>query len=394
MRKICFVGYAIPESDVAHASGVSIAGNKMQLNILRELCKYDDVDIYSITIYPCAAYPADSKLVYRKKRIALWDGLETLQIGFLNIPIIKQLCQMHQVYHAVKKFFLQFPDAEVFAFNMYPQVGTPLRRLRLRKGIKVTAILADLPIDVNSNRKGLSKLLMDYFNKQTRKNIRSLSKAIVLNPYAANRYLDNQKYIVIEGGICVEKDEVPLLKKYNDREKIIVYAGELVAYNGIDNLLKAMELVHEQVILRIYGDGPMRSYVEAAAISNDKIEYRGKVPHQEMLAIQKDAYFLINPRPISNPISQVTFPSKIFEYLVSGTVVLSTRLNGFTEDYLDKMILMEDGAENMAKKIDESLMIPFEQMEDMAKRAYEFVVREKNWERQGEKIHDFLVREN
>ena len=55
------------------------------------------------------------------------------------------------------------------------------------------------------------------------------------------------------------------------------------------------------------------------------------------------------------------------------------------------MILTDDDARSMAKKIDESMRIPFDKMNDMAVKAYKFVTEEKNWKKQGKKIHDFLV---
>lgn len=393
MKKIIFAGYAISEMEALKASGVSIAGNKMQLNILHELSKYDDLIIYPITIYPCASYPKDSKLIYRKKNINLWENQQSTQLGFINLPIVKQACQIWEMYCEIKKQLRNMPDAQILSFNMYPQVGTPLRWMNKKYDVDVTAILADLPIDIKNNRRGISKVLMSVFNLQTKKNIKSLYRAIVLNANAAEQYLSDQKYVVVEGGVHVQENTSKsiLIKSYAERKKIIVYSGALVEYNGVQNLIKAMEMVHEDVILRIYGDGPLKPYVECVAKEKSNIEYMGKVSNTEMLGIQKEAYLLINPRPVNDPISQVTFPSKILEYLMSGTVVLSTKMSGFTDAYLDKMILTDDDARSMAKKIDESMRIPFDKMNDMAVKAYKFVTEEKNWKKQGKKIHDFLV---
>ena len=392
-KQIIYTGYAISESEALNASGVSVAGNKMQLNILRELSKYDDLKICPITVYPCASYPMDSTLIYRKKYISLWDGQLSIRLGFINLPIIKQVCQILEMYWAIRKQLRDVPNAQLFAFNMYPQVGTPLRWLKKKYDVNVVAILADLPIDINNNRKGISKILMSIFNAETKKNIKTLNRAIVLNPNAAEQYLDAQEYIVVEGGIHIADKSGSYLqiKNYRERERIIVYSGALVEYNGIRNLIEAMETVCEEVILRVYGDGPLKSYVEKAAQEKDNIEYMGRVSNEEMMMIQKDAYLLINPRPIDDPISQVTFPSKIFEYLLSGTVVLSTKMSGFSDEYLDKMILMDDDARSIARKIDESMRIPHDRLNDMAEKAYQFVTKEKSWEKQGKKIHEFLV---
>lgn len=393
MKRIIYVGYAISETEVPKASGVSIAGNKMQLNILRELSKYQDLEIYPITIYPSAAYPRDSKLLYRKENIILWDGQRSFRLGYINLPVIKQICQIWGMYREIRNQIHHVPDAQILAFNMYPQVGTPLRWLKKKNGVEVVAILADLPIDVKKDRKGISKILMSVFNSETRRNIKSLDRAVVLNRNAAKLYLDDQEYIVVEGGVRDPENLRSNLQiiNYAERKPIIVYSGALVEYNGIRNLIETMKMVREDVVLRLYGDGPLKMYVERAAEENANIEYMGKVSNGEMMQIQREAYLLINPRPINDAISQVTFPSKIFEYLMSGTVVLSTKLSGFTDEYLDKMIFMDDDAQDIARKIDESMQIPCDKMNEMANRAYQFVTKEKNWEKQGKKIHDFLM---
>lgn len=397
MKRMIYVGYAISETEVPKASGVSIAGNKMQLNVLRELSKYEDLEIYPITIYPSAAFPIDSNLIYKKQymNLNLWNGQHALRLGFLNVPIVKQICQMWGVYCEIQKQLKNSSNVQIFSFNMYPQVGTPLRWLNRKYDVDVTAILADLPIDIKKNRRGLSRVLMSIFNSETKRNIKSLDRAIVLNRNAADQYLENQEYIVVEGGIHAEESEKESLhiKDYSGRKRIIIYSGALVEYNGIQNLIEAMKLIHEDAILRLYGDGPLKSYVEREAERNSNIEYMGKVSNEEMIMILKEAYLLINPRPIDDPISRVTFPSKIFEYLMSGTVVLTTKMSGFTDEYLDKMIFMDDDAQGIARKIDESMQIPCDKMNEMANRAYQFVTKEKNWELQGKKIHEFLMQD-
>ena len=76
---------------------------------------------------------------------------------------------------------------------------------------------------------------------------------------------------------------------------------------------------------------------------------------------------------------------------MSGTVVMTTKLSGFTNEYLDKMFFMDDDPRSIADEIDKCMQIPYEKMNDMAVKAHDFVVEEKSWEIQGKKIHDFLV---
>lgn len=393
-KTLIFLGYAIPEIEVEEATGISYAGNKMQLHIIKELSGYEDLNIKGITIYPCASYPHDHKLFYFRRQMELQSEVFFVAVRFLNLPIIKQLCQIWGTYVEVKRMLRRYQGAEILAFNMYPQVGTPLWWLKKsRRTTIVTAILADLPIDIDNRRQGLSRIVRKWFDEQTKRNIRGLDKAIVLNNVAAERYLQGQKYIVVEGGIPNEGvDTVGRRIRYCKRKREILYAGTLVEYNGIKILLEVMKRVQSDVVLKVYGDGPLKEEVERAAGENSKISYMGKISNEKMLLLQKEAYLLINLRPVHDPIAEVTFPSKIFEYLLSGTAILSTKLNAFTPEYWDKMFFFEnEDLDMMAKKIDEVMGKSFAEMEAMAQKAYEFVTKEKNWAVQGKKIYDFIA---
>ena len=392
-KKYIYIGYCVPKEHEEKASGLSVAGNKMQLSIVHELSKYDDIELYPITIYPCASYPRDKHLIYKEAKIKLFDSCIALQVRFVNLPMLKQLCQILEVFCNVKKMVKENPDIELLTFNMYPQVGSPSCWIKKIYRNRITSIVADLPIDIKEDRSFFSRIIMNKFNAITKKNLEEVDKAIVLNENAKLQYLNTNEYIVVEGGIDVSEleDDDLHIANYENRDRIIIYSGALTEYNGIRNLIDAMQLVQEDVVLRIYGDGPLREVVESAAIKGKKIEYMGSVSNDQMLQLQRTAYLLINPRPINDPISQVTFPSKIFEYLLSGTVILTTRLSGFTVDYLDKMKFMGDDPYSMARAIDDCMKISYENMSNMAVKAREFAINRKSWAKQVKRIHDFLI---
>ena len=127
----------------------------------------------------------------------------------------------------------------------------------------------------------------------------------------------------------------------------MLFCGALTEYNGILNLIDAMEYLHdEDIVLDIYGGGYLEDRVTEASKKNPKIRYHGRVSNQEVMQKQREAWLLINPSIVDAPIDQVTFTSKTFEYLLSGTPVLSTRLNGYGEEYEDHMYWIEDLSAN------------------------------------------------
>ena len=220
--------------------------------------------------------------------------------------------------------------------------------------------------------------------------LKACENYIVLNSYVAEKYLPGKPYIVVDGGI--EEDETQIQKANKSGQKNVLFCGALTEYNGIVRLLEAMELVqHEDVVLDIYGGGYLEKKVEQAAQTMKNVCYHGKVENTVILEKQREAWLLINPRVVNDPISLVTFPSKTFEYLLSGTPILSTRLNGYGNEYEGKIFFSDgDSPEALAKAIDEIAEMDSSQLELVAKEAREFVLREKTWKSQTKRVIEFL----
>lgn len=233
-----------------------------------------------------------------------------------------------------------------------------------------------------------------FFEKSTWKSMKICDRYIVLNKHVIDKYLPSKEYIVIDGGVDevdIEKYNMPVQK---GNEHNILYCGALTEYNGILNLIEAMEILSKKdIILDIYGSGYLENIVKNAALKNPQIRFHGRVSNQEVMQKQKEAWLLINPRVVNDPIAQVTFPSKTFEYLLSGTPVLSTRLNGYTHEYDEAMIYLEnDSPENIALAIEKISSYSANKLEKIADQGKKLVVECRNWEVQSSKILDFLER--
>lgn len=384
------------DEDTANSlSGVSIAGNKMQLNILKNLARYEEINLEVITIYPVAGFPYDKNLFIKKSIINVCDNIKAIKVPFLNVPILKQIWQTLSVYFMAKKIVKKDKDTIVFSFNLFPQIGCPLVWLKKKYHCNTVALLADLPIDDKTDRRGISKIFRDLFDRLTIKSINKCDHLIVLNKHAVEVYAQGKSHIVVEGGIDIEEYSRSI-ENYSDIErceKNIVYSGALTEYSGIMSLIEAMRYVRDpSVQLHIYGSGYLQAAVEKLARDNSNIQFLGHLSSQEIKHIQKKSWMLANPRLMGDPISQVTFPSKIFEYLLSGRPVLTTHLNGFTDEYNDKMYFVESNEpRDIASKINEIAEFDTDTLTDMGYRAQQFVSTKKTWEIQCRKIHRYLA---
>ncbi|MFI3227936.1 MAG: glycosyltransferase [Clostridia bacterium] len=387
--KVLFLGYAVNKCIQESNDAVSVAGNKFQCNLIKELDNKEAITIQCISVYPIASYPTNNKFVLKKQKIKLTDNINTQSCGFINVPIIKQVMQIIGTYNLVKNIS---KDTKVLTFNLFPQIGIPAILLKMKKNVNITCIWADPPIDDDISNKGKLAFVYNVYYKLTEKIINKYDNFIVLNKYVIDKYCPNKKYIVIEG--ACDLSEYSQEKLDLKIRKNIVYTGALSNYSGIERLVKAMELVsNKDIVLEIYGNGILKEWIIEHQSSN--IIYKGSVTNREILEIQSKAWLLINPRNIDDEIAKNTFPSKIFEYMMSGTPVLSTKLNGFTEDYLDKMFFMDNNdVDTISKSINFIDSLDEKEMKYMAQKAKDFIAKEKNWNVQCEKIRKFLLEES
>jgi len=390
--RLLFLGYAVSGIEANRLEGASIAGNRMQLGIINALTDQPNgVILDAVTVWPIAPFHQSATLCVREGVIDLGDLKSAKRVGFLNLPVLKQLIQILAVMRTGTRLARVHEYDYVFAYNMFPQVGVPAWLIGRLFRIPVVCLLADPPIDHLPSRRGISKAVMHAYFALTTRLLRTCAGVIVLNQCAAERYAPQAARLLMDGAVDV--DSAPgVIQRVQGGPKRVVFTGSLVEYNGIMELIEAMRLVRsEDVVLDLYGIGPLAEFARRAARTEPKINYHGRVSSDAIPGIQQEAFLLINPRRVDDPMSEVTFPSKILEYMLSGTPVLSTKLNGLTEEYEGKMFFMSHGtAEEIAHAIDDLVRRAPDELRDTAQRAREFVVEERSWAARGSLMRRFL----
>jgi glycosyltransferase involved in cell wall biosynthesis len=389
VKKIIFLGYVVPPEE---AEG-SVAGNKMQWNTVRQLSALDDVQVVCVTVTPMTPFPHNKTIRYKSQKATLFPGVDNHRVAFWNLPVIKQFSQIVGVYRTAKRLVRKFGADTLLCFNLFPQIGIPMKWLKRKfSKLDTVCLLADLPIDDTPDRKGFSRILRAMMDSATWKSMQKCDRYVALNENAMKTYLPGKPYIIVDGGI--DPDEFPkTLLGWNGKEKNIIYTGALVDYSGIMNLIAAMDLIEDKsIVLDIYGDGVLKPEVERIAGENSRIRYHGRVSNQEAMQAQQSAWLLANPRPVMTDIAQVTFPSKIFEYLMSGRPVMTTRLNGFSEDYDSLLFWVEgDSPEALAGCINSISKYEDDALTCRARSAREYLLKHKTWEHNAHRIYQFLL---
>lgn len=388
---IVYMGVISRPEDIGKIGEASVAGNKMQYNLLNYLSKYEDLEIDVVSFHPFKAFPHSKKLFIPKTKEKLFDNVDLYQVGYPNLPIIKQLIIPLTTYAMAKKL-IRGKDDVLMLYDMYPNQGVPMSMLRKRVNDRTLCLLADLSIGGVVKETGLRKLLRRFYDKSTLSNMRKCKNYIALNENAIKEYAPQSRYIIVDGGI--EPSEFAELSAgWTGQEKNLIYTGALVDYSGIMNLIAAVDLVEDKsIVLDIYGDGVLKPEIAKIAAQNPRIRYHGRVSNREAIEAQQSAWLLVNPRPTESHIAKVTFPSKIFEYLMSGRPVMTTRLNGFSEDY-DKLLFWVDGntPEALAERINAISRMDDAVLTQRALTARSYLLTHKTWKQNAHNVHAFLL---
>lgn len=395
--RILYLGYAVDFNFCLDNKGTSIAGNKMQLSILKGLKGICNNVIDIVTITPIAPFPHVKNIIINYQKKCITSEINTIIIPFINIPYIKQITQIlnsviFSLCWGVKN--RNAGDKIVFCYNYHPNIAIAAVILKLIFNCKIICIFADPLIDLN-NRHGFKKIIWNAMEKISEKNIKAFDGIVAVNKKSVEKYAKSTPYIVVEGGV----DIVELIKenkknqKKISREKVVLFSGALYEYNGIKILIEAIKLMKEEpVSLHLYGEGPLKDYVVAESRVDSRIVYKGLVSNEIVIKAQKEADILVNPRPIGEDISLYTFPSKLLEYMVSGTPVITTKLNGITDDYFPYLFIVKnESPECLASMIKNVISIDQKKLIDLGEEAKWFIINNKNWDIQCKRIYEFSL---
>lgn len=109
-----------------------------------------------------------------------------------------------------------------------------------------------------------------------------------------------------------------------------LYSGSLDSARGGDLLVAVVKLLPASG-WRLDITGGIGEYADELSQLSKQENFRGKVyfhgalPSEEYHKLARECHVGLNCQKSSDPISQVTFPSKIFSYLSQGLVVISTK---------------------------------------------------------------------
>jgi glycosyltransferase involved in cell wall biosynthesis len=372
-----FIGTASPPDLWMKSSAFSAAANNFQIGLAKGLLKAGVRDIEFISLLPVPAFPR-GPIGVSSRRYVLCDRIKALAPGFLNLPFLKKIfISFSFTLTLFSKIILSHYDIILVYSPLVSYLIPAILVGKLRK-IPVVLILADF-----SPNNYLQRFL-----------IRRCQGLIAPSKHVLSDLGKGKYGMHLDGGIDISRwEDMPQSNQTIEDKCILIYAGSLDRYGGIDLLLNAFTLLKGNYQLLISGRGEWEGRVRAAVAQDHRINYVGFLPDNEYLVLLHQATVLINPRPSNISQNKYIFSSKLLEYLASGRPVISTATADIAEEYGDKVFLLrEETPQALARLIEQVCSLSEEERKIIGQRGREYVIKFKNWDIQGQRVYQFLVK--
>lgn len=400
---LCLVGTLVPEKwfNEIQAKSKEKAANSpvfMQTLIYKSLlCQNDNVSVFSYP--PVASYPRGAVFYTRGRNMEIFEGHNAYIIPMVNLGILKQFTVFCSMFAVLFRWCIKNKgkNKNILTYADFLEYCIPALIVGHLFGAHVSVFLTEMPgyAHYHKGKVGLKDKVI-IWSEDIRRKLHGRFDGYVFMSEHLNGVtnLNHKPWTVVEGFYDPKINEgIDEYSVQKEKKKTIMYAGSLGEAYNIKMLVDAFHELREDYQLWIFGHGKYAEYVEQMAQVDTRIKYFGPVPRSKVLIAEKKVHLLIHAKSPLDPYSKYAFSSKIFEYMASGTPMLTTVVGGIPKEYYAYSYVIEDASvEGIKKGIQSTLEHSELELEEMGKRAKSFIAKEKCQSAQAKKIIDMMHR--
>lgn len=334
---------------------------------------------------PCIGnFPRKYRKIYVKNKVWSYKNKNCSQIGFVNLPLFKQLQRRKKFYKTTKENIDSEKENIIIIYSLYlPFLRSAYKLKKKFPNVKIVLIVPDLPSIYGVLPKNVVKrFIYKKYGDIMLKNVKEINFYVLLTDYMKEPLKIDKNYCVIDG-----ISNSTIIQKNDISKNILLYTGTIDKVFGIAKLIEVMSYLPEDYELWICGKGDFESELLKIQCKDKRIKYFGYLTHKEILEKQRQAKLLVNPRENVGEYIKYSFPSKTFEYLASGTPLIMHKLDCMGDEYDDYIYYFSSSnAQNMAKNIIDICTKSDKDLLNVGKKAQKFVKEYKNCFKQTQKI--------
>ncbi|GFI55290.1 hypothetical protein IMSAG013_00332 [Clostridiales bacterium] len=352
-----------------------------------------NVQIYSFPMIPSIS----------KSRVWGWGKKHHTLKGYtvdlfptINIIGLKQISRLLSSYCMIKKWLKKNRDAEcaVLIYSLCPFAVPNIVKLCKRFHKKCFVIVPDLPTNMFMNHKLslIKKALVKPYLSISFKYQSGFCGYIYLTEAMKDVIHTDAPYMVMEGiADTTQFEDIP---KQKQDKRAIMYAGRLHERYGVKTIIETyLKTPHDNLELWLFGDGDFVEEIKSYAKEDSTIQYWGRVDRRIVLECERKAALLVNFRDSANEYTKYSFPSKIMEYMLSGTPVFITELPGIPEEYYSYVYHTNAFLpEEISMILKDILSKSDDELDSTGENAREFIAEQKNSYVQSGRVLEFMRR--
>ena len=297
-------------------------------------------------------------------------------VPIINLPFFKNLLSSIYIFFEIlfKKFSSEEKNIMILDFLRF-SINFPVVLACKLRGIKTLVVVTDLPGE-------------DVFHKTLKVKIRNLFIFLLSFDFYVcvteelNIIVNKKKrpFLIIECFANIKFETLNNLLKNKFQERTLIYAGSLYERYGLKHLIEGFMMIKDNdVRLCFFGVGPFSQEIENYSKIDNRIQYKGVIPNNELIKILTKASILINPRPSHENYTKYSFPSKNMEFMSVGTPLLTSKLPGIPKDHFPFIYLIEEESSlGIYKAICLLLKKTQKELHEFGLRSKDYTLKEKN----------------
>jgi glycosyltransferase involved in cell wall biosynthesis len=264
--------------------------------------------VHVICYRPITKYFNPLKLSYEYKSIS---GLSYYYPPIINVPIIKQWRFKNFTKRLVKKLIKKKKEKSLIIVDSLNATLSKIASLLSETyGYKIVGIVTDHPKNITGMKSFVKRRITDSLSYYDGYICLTPHLNTIANPY--------RKPHLIIPGIVESRTVYPIARK-----PYFFWCGSTYEKYGIINLIEAFKKVDKDVDLVMAGHG-LSDQIKKVIDQDSRCHFLGALSQSEIYQYQTGALANINPRPTNKIIDDFSVPSKMFEYLSSGSPTIST----------------------------------------------------------------------
>ena len=391
--RIALLGFTVPDDLMAHIRATDASPQAQTHRFawaLAHALQENGAEVALFSAAPVSDFPENRQVVWGVRRFSQ-DGISGVLLPFLNVTVLKHLTRFLGCWIVAGRRLRRSRPDWLLVHGVHSPFLWFAVAFRRRHDLSLAVVLTDPPGFVRLEDGRLKGLLKRLDIAVVKAALKHCDATVVLAEPLARDFAPGVPHLVVEG--MATSLSPPSSQSTDEGEPTVVYAGGLLEEYGVKDLVLAFRsLPAPSLRLEIYGRGPLEQWLSEQSELDPRIRPVRLVAPDELAGVYARATVLVQPRPVAQGFVAYSFPSKLTEYLASGTVTVSTRLPSIPNDYEPHVVWTSGGAAGLADALADVLAWPASARASHGAAASRFITSTRSTNAQGARILSFLRR--